>query len=124
AAMVPTQKPVLFERFFDESGGMHLVIHAPFGSRINKAWGLALRKRFCRTFDFELQASADANGVVLSFGDRHSFPLDQMFHLVPPAVARDVLVQAFLAAPFFGTGWRWNVTRGVRLKRLRNGHGG
>jgi ATP-dependent helicase Lhr and Lhr-like helicase len=119
--LVPTQKKVLFERFFDESGGMHLVIHAPFGSRINKAWGLALRKRFCRTFDFELQASADDNGVVLSFGDRHSFPLDQMFHLVPPAVARDVLVQAFLAAPFFGTRWRWNVTRALQLKRLRNG---
>jgi ATP-dependent Lhr-like helicase len=119
--MVPTQKKVLFERFFDESGGMHLVIHAPFGSRINKAWGLALRKRFCRTFDFELQASADDNGIVLSFGDRHSFPLEQMFHLVPSKQARDVLVQAFLAAPFFGTRWRWNITRALQLKRHRNG---
>jgi ATP-dependent Lhr-like helicase len=119
--MVPTQKKLLFERFFDESGGMHLVIHAPFGSRINKAWGLALRKRFCRTFDFELQATADDNGIVLSFGDRHSFPLEQMFRLVLSALARDVLVQAFLAAPFFGTRWRWNVTRALQLKRLRNG---
>jgi len=119
--MVPTQKRFLFERFFDESGGMHLVIHAPFGSRINRAWGLALRKRFCRTFDFELQASADDNGIVLSFGDRHSFPLEQMFHLVPSRLAREVLVQACLAAPFFGTRWRWNITRSLQLRRSRNG---
>jgi ATP-dependent Lhr-like helicase len=119
--MVPTQKRLLFERFFDESGGMHLVIHAPFGARINRAWGLALRKRFCRTFDFELQASADDNGIVLSFGTQHSFPLEQMFRLVPSKLARDVLVQAFLAAPFFGTRWRWNITRSLQLRRLRNG---
>jgi ATP-dependent helicase Lhr and Lhr-like helicase len=119
--MVPTQKKILFERFFDESGGMHLVIHAPFGTRINRAWGLALRKRFCRTFDFELQASADDNGIVLSFGAQHSFPLEQMYRLVPSRLARDVLVQAFLAAPFFGTRWRWNITRSLQLKRARNG---
>jgi ATP-dependent Lhr-like helicase len=119
--MMPTQKKLLFERFFDESGGMHLVIHAPFGTRINRAWGLALRKRFCRTFDFELQASADDNGIVLSFGAQHSFPLEQMFRLVPSKLARDVLVQAFLAAPFFGTRWRWNITRSLQLKRARNG---
>ena len=119
--MVPTQQKLLFERFFDESGGMHLVIHAPFGTRINRAWGLALRKRFCRTFDFELQASADDNGIVLSFGAQHSFPLEQMFRLVPSRLARDVLVQAFLAAPFFGTRWRWNVTRALQLQRVRNG---
>jgi ATP-dependent Lhr-like helicase len=119
--MVPTQKRLLFERFFDESGGMHLVIHAPFGARINRAWGLALRKRFCRTFDFELQASADDNGIVLSFGAQHSFPLEQMFRLVPSKLAREVLLQAFLAAPFFGTRWRWNVTRALQLRRLRNG---
>lgn len=121
AGMVPTQKRILFERFFDESGGMHLVIHAPFGTRITRAWGLALRKRFCRTFDFELQASADDNGIVLSFGDRHSFPLEQMFHLVPSKLVRDVLVQAFLATPFFGTRWRWNITRSLQLRRTRNG---
>jgi ATP-dependent Lhr-like helicase len=119
--MVPTQKRLLFERFFDESGGMQLVIHAPFGTRINRAWGLALRKRFCRTFDFELQASADDNGIVLSLGAQHSFPLEQMFKLVPSHLARDVLVQAFLAVPFFTTRWRWNVTRGLQLKRSRKG---
>jgi ATP-dependent Lhr-like helicase len=119
--MVPTQRRLLFERFFDESGGMQLVIHAPFGTRINRAWGLALRKRFCRTFDFELQASADDNGIVLSLGAQHSFPLEQMFRLVPSRLARDLLVQAFLAVPFFGTRWRWNVTRALQLRRAQNG---
>src|SRR6201987_4101153 len=100
---------------------MQLVVHAPFGTRINRAWGLALRKRFCRTFDFELQASADDNGIVLSMGAQHSFALEQMFKLVPSHLARDVLVQAFLAAPFFGTRWRWNITRALQLRRVRNG---
>jgi ATP-dependent Lhr-like helicase len=119
--MVPTQKRLLFERFFDESGGMQLVVHAPFGARINRGWGLAMRKRFCRSFDFELQAAAGDNGIVLSLGAQHSFPLDQMFKLVPSRLARDVLVQAFLAVPFFGTRWRWNVTRSLIMKRARNG---
>ena len=119
--MVPTQKRLLFERFFDESGGMQLVVHAPFGTRINRAWGLAMRKRFCRSFDFELQASADDNGIVLSMGTQHSFPLEDMFRLVPSHVARDVLVQAFLAVPFFGTRWRWNATRALQLKRNQKG---
>ena len=119
--MVPTQKRLLFERFFDESGGMQLVIHAPFGTAINRAWGLALRKRFCRTFDFELQASASDNGVVLSLGAQHSFPLEQMFKLVPSHLVRDILVQAFLAVPFFTTRWRWNVTRSLQLVRSRGG---
>jgi ATP-dependent Lhr-like helicase len=119
--MVPTQKQLLFERFFDESGGMQLVIHAPFGTRINRAWGLAMRKRFCRSFDFELQASADDNGIVLSLGAQHSFPLDEMYRLVPSGVARDVLIQAFLAVPFFTTRWRWNVTRALQLKRAQKG---
>jgi ATP-dependent Lhr-like helicase len=121
AGMVPTQRRLLFERFFDESGGMQLVIHAPFGMRINRAWGLAMRKRFCRRFDFELQASANDNGVVLSLGAQHSFPLEDMFKLVPSAVARDVLVQAFLAVPFFTNRWRWNVTRALQLLRARHG---
>jgi ATP-dependent Lhr-like helicase len=121
AGMVPTQKQLLFERFFDESGGMQLVIHAPFGTRINRAWGLALRKRFCRTFDFELQASADDNGIVLSLGAQHSFPLEQMYKLVPSSLARDVLIQAFLAVPFFTTRWRWNATRALQLKRSLKG---
>jgi ATP-dependent Lhr-like helicase len=119
--MVPTQKRLLFERFFDESGGMQMVVHAPFGTRINRAWGLALRKRFCRTFDFELQASASDNGIVLSLGAQHSFPLEQMFKLVPSHLARDVLVQAFLAVPFFGTRWRWNVTRALQMRRAQKG---
>jgi ATP-dependent Lhr-like helicase len=119
--MVPTQKRLLFERFFDESGGMQLVVHAPFGTRINRAWGLAMRKRFCRSFDFELQASADDNGVVLSLGAQHSFPLEQMFKLVPSKVARDVLVQAFLAVPFFGTRWRWNATLALQQRRFQKG---
>lgn len=119
--MVPTQKRLLFERFFDESGGMQLVVHAPFGMRINRAWGLAMRKRFCRSFDFELQASADDNGVVLSFGAQHSFPLEQMSKLVPAHLARDVLVQAFLAVPFFATRWRWNVTRALQQRRFQKG---
>ena len=91
-------------------------------TRINRAWGLAMRKRFCRSFDFELQASADDNGIVLSLGAQHSFPLEQMFRLVPSRLARDVLVQAFLAVPFFNTRWRWNVTRALQLKRFQKGH--
>ncbi len=91
--LVPTQRQVVFERFFDESGGMQLVIHAPFGSRINKAWGLALRKCFCRTFDFELQASADDNGVVLSIGPNHSFPIERMFTLLTTADAQPLLIK-------------------------------
>src|SRR4029077_8262538 len=109
--LLPTQKQILFERFFDDSGGMQLVIHAPFGVRINRAWGLAMRKRFCRTFDFELQASADDNGINLSLGPQHSFPLDQMFKLIHPDQAEDHLIQALLAAPMFGVRWRWNATR-------------
>src|SRR5207344_2096802 len=79
---LPTREKILFERFFDDTGGMQLVIHSPYGSRINRAWGLAMRKKFCRTFDFELQASADDNGIVLSLGPQHSFPLEQMFTLL------------------------------------------
>src|SRR5262249_53438319 len=119
--MVPTQQKLFFERFFDESGGMQLVVHAPFGTRINRAWGLAMRKRFCRSFDFELQASANDNGVVLSLGAQHSFPLEQMFKLVPSHLAGDVLTQAFLAVPMFKNRWRWNVTRALQLKRAKGG---
>lgn len=120
--MVPTQKKILFERFFDEAGGMQLVVHAPFGTRINRAWGLAMRKRFCRSFNFELQASADDNGIVLSLGTQHSFPLEQMYRLVPSHLALEVLVQALLAVPFFTTRWRWNVTRALALKRSSGTH--
>jgi ATP-dependent helicase Lhr and Lhr-like helicase len=119
--LIPTQRRVVFERFFDESGGMQLVIHAPFGARINRAWGLALRKCFCRTFDFELQASADDNGIVLSIGPQHSFPLDRMFTLLNSEIAEQVLIQALLAVPMFGVRWRWNVTRSLAVLRQRGG---
>jgi ATP-dependent helicase Lhr and Lhr-like helicase len=119
--VIPTQRRVVFERFFDESGGMQLVIHAPFGARINRAWGLALRKCFCRTFDFELQASADDNGIVLSVGPQHSFPLEQMFTLLDSGIAESVLIQALLAVPMFLVRWRWNVTRALAVLRQRNG---
>ena len=98
---MPTQDTLVLERFFDESGGMQLVLHAPFGSRINKAWGLALRKRFCRQFNFELQAAATEDALLLSLGPQHSFPLADVFRYLHPETARDVLVQAFLDAPVF-----------------------
>ena len=118
---VPTQNLVILERFFDESGGMQLVVHAPFGSRINRAWGLALRKRFCVGFGFELQAAANEEAIVLSLGPQHSFELDGVFDYLQPEMARDVLVQALLASPMFETRWRWNAQRSLLLDRSRNG---
>ena len=118
---VPTQKTVIAERFFDESGGMQLVIHAPFGARINKAWGLALRKRFCRSFNFELQAAATDNGLNISLSDQHSFPLADVFHFLHPASVREILEQAVLAAPLFGTRWRWDAGRALALLRFQGG---
>jgi ATP-dependent Lhr-like helicase len=118
---VPTQDTLVLERFFDESGGMQLVLHAPFGSRINKAWGLALRKRFCRQFNFELQAAATEDAVLLSLGPQHSFPLADVFRYLHPASARDVLVQALLDAPVFQTRWRWNTTISLAVPRFRGG---
>jgi ATP-dependent Lhr-like helicase len=119
--VIPTQQQVVFERFFDESGGMQLVVHAPFGTRINRAWGLALRKSFCRNFDFELQASADDNGIVLSMGPNQSFALQRLFTLLGSAEAKDILVQALLAVPMFLIRWRWNVTRALAVLRQRGG---
>jgi ATP-dependent Lhr-like helicase len=118
---VPTPERVVLERFFDESGGMQLVLHAPFGGRINRAWGLALRKRFCRGFGFELQAAANEEAIVLSLGPQHSFPLDEVFDYLHPSSARDLLVQALLAAPMFGTRWRWNTIRSLLLPRTQGG---
>ena len=118
---IPTPDCVVLERFFDESGGMQLVVHAPFGGRVNRAWGLALRKRFCRGFGFELQAAANEEAIVLSLGLQHSFPLDDVFDYLHPDVARDVLVQALLAAPMFGTRWRWNISRALLLSRTQGG---
>src|ERR1700687_5665259 len=108
---IPTQKTVIAERFFDESGGMQLVIHAPFGARINKAWGLALRKRFCRSFDFELQASADHDGILLSLGPQHSVPIENLFRMLNAENVAGLLEQALLAVPMFQVRWRWNLTR-------------
>jgi ATP-dependent helicase Lhr and Lhr-like helicase len=119
--VIPTQDTLVVERFFDESGGMQLVLHAPFGSRINKAWGLALRKRFCRQFNFELQAAATEDALLLSLGPQHSFPLSDVFRYLHPATARDILVQAFLDAPVFQTRWRWNTTLSLAIPRNRNG---
>jgi len=118
---MPTQETLVLERFFDESGGMQLVLHAPFGSRINRAWGLALRKRFCRQFNFELQAAATEDAVLLSLGPQHSFPLADVFRYLHPATCKDVLVQAFLVAPVFATRWRWNTTISLAIPRNRHG---
>jgi ATP-dependent Lhr-like helicase len=109
------------ERFFDESGGMQLVIHSPFGARLNRAWGLSLRKRFCRSFNFELQAAATDDAIVLSLGTQHSFPLQDVFHYLNSRTVRAVLVQALLDAPMFPIRWRWNATRSLALPRQRNG---
>ena len=119
--VLPTQETLVAERFFDESGGMQLVIHSPFGSRVNRAWGLALRKRFCRQFNFELQAAATEDGLLLSLGPQHSFPLDTVFRFLHPDTVRDILIQALLDAPMFGTRWRWNATIALAIPRSRGG---
>src|SRR5207244_1006732 len=118
---VPTQKRVVLERFFDESGGMQMVLHAPFGGRINRAWGLALRKRFCRGFGFELQAAANEEAIVISLGPQHSFPLQDVFDYLHPNTVRKVLTQAVLDQPMFESRWRWNATRSLMLERFQNG---
>ena len=115
---MPTQRRLVFERFFDESGGMQLVVHTPFGSRLNRAWGLALRKRFCRRFNVELQAAATEDAIVLSLSAHHSFPLDEVARYLHSATALDVLVQAVLDAPLFGVRWRWNATTALALPRF------
>jgi len=119
--MMPTRDRIVMERFFDEVGDMHVVIHAPFGSRLNKAWGLALRKRFCRTFNFELQAAANEDSIVISLGSVHSFPLEEVFHYLHSNSATDVLTQALLDAPMFEVRWRWNATRSLAIQRNRSG---
>jgi ATP-dependent Lhr-like helicase len=118
---VPSTGTVIVERFFDEAGGMQLILHAPFGGRINRAWGMALRKRFCRTFDFELQAAATDDGVLLSLGPQHSFPLESILELLDPEGLEEVLKQAALQAPMFGTRFRWNATRSLSLLRFSGG---
>jgi ATP-dependent helicase Lhr and Lhr-like helicase len=118
---VPSQQTIIAERFFDESGGMQLVIHAPFGGRINKAWGLALRKRFCRSFNFELQAAATDNGLNISLSEQHSFPLEDVFHFLHPESVQELLEQAVLASPIFTTRWRWVAGRALALLRFMGG---
>lgn len=119
--VVPTDKRIVAERFFDEGGGMQLILHTPFGARINRAWGLALRKKFCRSFNIELQAAATDNGIVLSLTDQHAFPLEIVFEYVKTASVEHTLTQALLAAPMFGARWRWNATRALAILRMRGG---
>jgi ATP-dependent helicase Lhr and Lhr-like helicase len=118
---LPTQDLLVAERFFDEAGGMQLVLHAPLGSRINRAWGLALRKRFCRQFNFELQAAATEDAVLLSLGPQHSFPLETVFRFLHPDSVREILIQALLDAPVFATRWRWNANISLAVPRYRSG---
>ncbi len=118
---VPTQTTVIAERFFDEAGGMQLVIHAPFGGRINKAWGLSLRKRFCVGFNFELQAAATDNGLNIALAEQHSFPLGDVFHFLHADTVQPILEQAALDSPIFATRWRWDANRALALLRFQNG---
>jgi ATP-dependent Lhr-like helicase len=118
---VPTGTTVIAERFFDEAGGMQLILHTPFGARINRAWGLALRKRFCRSFNVELQAAANDNGIVISLTEQHAFPLEVVFEYVKSASAEETLTQALLTAPMFGARWRWNALRSLAILRFSGG---
>jgi ATP-dependent Lhr-like helicase len=118
---LPTQDTIVMERFFDESGGMQLILHSPFGSRLNRAWGLALRKRFCRKFNFELQAAATEDAIILSLGASHSFPMEEVFQYLNAKTVRDVLVQAMLVAPMFNVRWRWNANISLAILRRRGG---
>jgi len=119
--VLPSQRTLVLERFFDESGGTQLVIHTPWGSRINRAWGLALRKRFCRQFNFELQAAATEDAIVLSLSTSHSFPLEEVAHYLHSNTAEHVLVQALLDAPLFPARWRWNAVTALALPRFTGG---
>ncbi|MGH7802929.1 MAG: DEAD/DEAH box helicase, partial [Candidatus Binatia bacterium] len=118
---MPTLDTLVAERFFDEAGGMQLVLHSPYGSGINRALGLALRKRFCVSFDFELQAAATDDGVVISLGEQHSFPLDSVFSVVRRHSYLEDLTQAALDSPMFANRWRWNATRSLALLRFSGG---
>ncbi|HEY6403309.1 MAG TPA: ATP-dependent DNA helicase, partial [Blastocatellia bacterium] len=119
--VMPSQQTLVLERFFDESGGTQLVIHSPFGSRLNRAWGLSLRKRFCRKFNFELQAAATEDAIILSLSLSHSFPLEDVFDFLKSASVRDLLIQAMLDAPMFTARWRWNANRALAIVRRRGG---
>ncbi|HEY3486842.1 MAG TPA: DEAD/DEAH box helicase [Gammaproteobacteria bacterium] len=118
---LPTQTQIVFERFFDEAGDQHVVIHSPYGARLNRAWGLALRKRFCRKFNFELQAAALEDSIVISLGSTHSFPLDEITSYLKSANVRETVTQAMLAVPLFMTRWRWVSSIALAIQRNRNG---
>ena len=118
---LPSHRRIVVERFFDETGGMQLVVHNPRGSRVNRGFGLALRKRFCRTFDFELQAAANDDAIVLSLGPQHSFPLEEIARYVTSSTAEEVLEQAVLPTPIFSTRWRWNLNRALTVLRFKGG---
>jgi ATP-dependent Lhr-like helicase len=119
--VMPTRRRLVMERFFDETGDMHLVIHAPYGSRINRAWGLSLRKKFCRQFNFELQAAVNENSLILSLSSSHSFPLEDVWRYLGSKTVRDTLIQAMLDAPLFEIRWRWTATRALAILRCRHG---
>ncbi len=118
---MPTQERIVFERFFDETGGMQLVVHSPFGGRVNRSLGLALRKKFCRTFNFELQAAASDDAIVLSLGPHHSFPLSDVPNYLSSSTIQDTLEHAILDSPMFQARWRWNLNRSLMVLRFRNG---
>jgi ATP-dependent Lhr-like helicase len=118
---LPTMDSIILERFFDEAGGMQLIGHAPFGARVNRAFGLALRKRFCVTFDFELQAAASDNAILLSLGPQHSFPLEQVPKFLASKTVEQVVRQAVLTAPLFQSRWRWNLNTSLTILRMRGG---
>jgi ATP-dependent Lhr-like helicase len=120
-SVIPTQQDIVVERFFDETGGMQVVVHSPFGGRVNRGFGLALRKRICRSFDFELQAAANDDALVLSLGPQHSFPLDEFLPMLKSQAVREALSQAVLASPMFAARWRWNLGRSLAVLRFRNG---
>ena len=119
--VMPTLQQLVLERFFDETGGMQLVIHSPYGGRINRAFGLALRKKFCRTFNFELQAAATDDAIVLSLGPHHSFPLEEVTRYVRSDTVDDTLEHAILDSPMFIARWRWNLNRALLVLRFRGG---
>ncbi|MDB5102870.1 MAG: box helicase domain protein [Fibrobacteres bacterium] len=119
--VMPSRGTLVLERFFDDAGDMHMILHSPFGSRVNRAWGLSLRKRFCKKFNFELQAAATEDGIILSLGATHSFPLDEVFQYLRSGSVRHILIQALLDAPMFEVRWRWNATRALAIQRNRNG---
>ena len=118
---IPSSTTIVAERFFDEGGGMQLILHAPFGGRINKAWGLALRKRFCRGFNFELQAAATDNGLCISLAEQHSFPLSDVFKFLTEQTVQELLEQAALDSPIFKSRWTWAAGRSLQLLRFQKG---